>query len=281
MVFKSKPEANIVGEGDNSDQNSLDDHQNELDSGRINNEQVGEPIRLRRSVNLFNGISMIIGIIVGSGIFVSPRGVLQNSGSVGVSLIIWFLCGLFALLGSLCFAELGTSISASGGDYQYIKLAYGPTLGFLYLWVTFGAILPCSNAIAALTFAKYILEPFCNQPDEFIVRIFALALVALLTYVNCASVNAAMRIQSAFTMAKVLALILIISYGLVYIMTGEALNQVSIFNQDTNKTQIVPKTTTTTSLTIKDTSSLWEDSTTSPFHLAQAFYAGFYTYAGW
>lgn len=217
-----------------------------------------EPVRLKRTVGLLNGFSIIVGIIVGSGIFVSPKGVLIDSGSVGVSLIVWFLCGLLALFGSLCFAELGTSISASGGDYHYIGLAYGPTLSFLYLWVTFIVILPCSNAISALTFARYMLEPFCTPPEES-VRLLALALLALITYVNCASVNGAMRLQNTFTMAKVVALILVIIFGLYYILTGQALDQVDATSEG----------------------SFWQGSQTSPFHIAQAFYAGFYTYAGW
>lgn len=214
-------------------------------------------IRMKRSVSLINGISIIVGIIVGSGIFVSPKGVLMDSGSVGVSLIVWMLCGLLALLGSLCFAELGTSISVSGGDYQYIRLAYGPLPSFLYLWVTFGAILPCSNAISSLTFARYILEPLCTPPEQ-AVRLLALALLALLTYVNCASVNGAMRLQNTFTVAKVTALGLVIAYGVYYIIIGAAHDQINLSG-----------------------GRIWAQSETSIPHLAQAFYAGFYTYAGW
>lgn len=92
-----------------------------------------EPITLKKELSLLNCICMIIGIIVGSGIFVSPRGVLQEAGSIGYSLIIWVLCGILSTIGALCYAELGTSIPESGGDYAYIRKACGPLPAFLWV----------------------------------------------------------------------------------------------------------------------------------------------------
>ena len=125
-------------------------------------------VNLKQKITLLNGITIIAGSIIGSGIFVSPTGVLQQVGSLGASLLIWLLCGLFSLIGSWCYAELGCMITRSGADYAYFLEAYGPLLAFLRLWIENIIIRPCSNAVVALTFSYYVVEPLfpgCDRPE--------------------------------------------------------------------------------------------------------------------
>lgn len=253
---------------------SFKHHENKIDNKSTNNQkdiencqqdgitkskdETDNKVELERTLTVWNGVSVILGVMIGSGIFVSPQGVLKETGSIGASLVVWTLCGLLALFGALCFAELGTSITTSGGEYTYLKLAYGPLLSFLYLWVLVLIILPCSNAVASLTFANYILQPFyigCEPPKES-VRLLAFCLILILAFINCASVRSSIQIQNSFTMAKVISLVLIITYGLYYIIIGKA---DSLY-------------------TMK---SIWSGTQTSLPHLAKAFYATFYTYSGW
>ncbi|CAF90967.1 unnamed protein product, partial [Tetraodon nigroviridis] len=124
-------------------------------------------VELGKKVTLLRGISIIVGIIIGAGIFISPKGILQNSGSIGMSLIVWISCGVLSLFGALSYAELGTCIQKSGGHYTYVLEAFGPKMAFIRLWVELIAIRPAAMAVISLAFGQYILEPLfmpCDVP---------------------------------------------------------------------------------------------------------------------
>jgi L-type amino acid transporter 9 len=120
-------------------------------------------ISMKRDVGLIGGIAIIVGTMIGSGIFASPKGVLMASGSVGMALIVWAICGVLAVCGAMAYAELGTMIPTSGGEYTYIREAFGSLPAFLYAWTACIVIKPSQLAIICLIFGEYIVTPF--YPD--------------------------------------------------------------------------------------------------------------------
>uniref|UniRef100_A0A674MFV6 Solute carrier family 7 member 9 n=1 Tax=Takifugu rubripes TaxID=31033 RepID=A0A674MFV6_TAKRU len=187
---------------------------------------------LQKNVGLLSGICLIVGTIIGSGIFISPKAVLLYSGAVGPCLLIWASCGVLSILGALCYAELGTTIVKSGGDYSYYLEAFHPIVAFLFSWTTVIALKPSSLAIITLSFAEYASSPFfpgCSPPT-IVIKFLAATAILLIVTVNSLSVTLANYVQNFFTAAKLFIILVIAIAGIVLLAQGKTENLSNAFD---------------------------------------------------
>ena len=118
-----------------------------------------DKIEMKRHITMWNAVFIIIGSVIGSGIFIAPKGVTENVNSVGASLIIWAVTGFINLGQALCYAELGGLIPVAGGDYAYLYYILGPLPAFLVAWLHIFVISASGCAVIARTAALYLIQP--------------------------------------------------------------------------------------------------------------------------
>ncbi len=181
-----------------------------------------QKLSLKREVGLMGAVSLIGGTMIGAGIFMTPQTVLYSIGSPGASLLVWAFCGLLVIMVSFCYAELGTVIKESGGEYIYILRTSSPVLAFMLIFSSVLFVRPAGVAGMALGFAQYVVAPFyteCPAP-VLLVKCVAAAAILALAIVNCLNVRVSMSVQVFFMVAKVLALAVIIIGGVVMLVRG-------------------------------------------------------------
>ncbi|KZT66268.1 hypothetical protein DAEQUDRAFT_715307 [Daedalea quercina L-15889] len=184
-----------------------------------------------KSLGLLNGIALIVGLQIGSGIFSAPGVVIANMHSVGASLGVWLFAGLLAWTGASSFAELGSSIPVNGGAQAYLNYAYGPLVAYLFAWTAIIVLSPGGNAVISLVFAEYLNRLFWHStsadasPDsipQWAVKLTAVSAILFVFVICVATPNAAPRMAVMFTTVKVVALISITALGLAQLARGHA-----------------------------------------------------------
>ena len=176
----------------------------------------------RRDLTLVHATSLVVGVIIGTGIFLKAASMAQAVGTPGLVLAAWVAAGLVAMLGALCFAELGALLPHAGGEYVYLRAAYGDAPGFLYACNAFvlnGAAVAAYGAAVAIFVSD--IHPFGARWYEHTLhlggisyvlqfgmrQLIAVGVIGLFTVINCLGVMLGGRVQTALTAIKVAAIL--------------------------------------------------------------------------
>ncbi len=164
------------------------------------------------SLTLSDAVALIVGIVIGAGIFETPALVASQAGSNIAVLLFWLMGGVISLVGALCYAELATVYPDVGGVYYYLKRAFGRGVAFLFAWARMTVIQTGSIALLAFVFGDYISQIW--RLGTFSSSIYAAIAIALLTALNIIGLQQSKWTQNLLSAAKVLGLLLVVIIGL-------------------------------------------------------------------
>lgn len=183
----------------------------------------------KRELSLFDSTSIIVGIIIGSGIYQMAPDIAKGAGSGWGVIGLWIIGGLLSLCGAMSYAELATAYPVAGGDYVYLSKAYGRWAGFLFGWAQLTVVRPGDIAVMAFAFATYIraiYDPLAGNPGVS-QRLFAGAAVLVLTIINILGVTQGKWTQNVLTTAKAVGLLAIVGIALIAPQATQTTAQVS------------------------------------------------------
>jgi APA family basic amino acid/polyamine antiporter len=163
---------------------------------------------LPRKLGWLDATMIVIGIVIGSGIFLLPNLIARSLPSAGAILSVWIISGVLSYFGALAYAELGAMMPATGGQYVYLREAYGPAVAFVSAWTFTLAVLSGGTAWLAVTFSIYVGH--FVQLTPLVGNVISLALIAVLSAVNYVGVREGAWVQRIFTSLKIAGLLLLI-----------------------------------------------------------------------
>lgn len=201
-----------------------------------NRPATGSAAGFRRDLGLFDSTMMVVGSMIGSGIFIVSADIARTVGCAGLLLAVWLITGILTVAASLSYGELAGLMPHAGGQYVYLREAYSPFVAFLYGWTLFLVIQTGTIAAVAMAFAKFtaVLLPSLGEKN-ILLSVFgrqvnaaqatAIASICVLTIINARGIHGGKLVQNFFTSAKVAALLALILLGLVIGAGSDALSK--------------------------------------------------------
>lgn len=225
----------------------------------------GGSLEKHKTLTYLNGLSLIVGLIIGSGIFSSPSQVNANAGSPGAALVIWVVAGILAWTGAASYAELGGAIPLNGGAQVYLSKIFGELAGFLFTWVAVLVLKPGGAAIVAIIMGEYLVRAFIGAEAEtinpWVNKSVALVGLFFVTFLNCVSTRLGTRLNDMLMFLKFVALLGVTVTGIVVAATGYSFSGTANLDWKTHE--------------------WFEGTKLDASAWAVALYAGLWAYDGW
>lgn len=203
-----------------------------------------------KKLNLLDSTMLIMGSMIGSGIFIVSAQIARDVNSIFYLMLAWIVTAVLTILAALSYGELAAMMPKAGGQYVYLKEAYGKLFGFLYGWTLFTVIQTGTIAAVAVAFAKFagVIFPSVSEKNillqigEFKIhaaQLVGILVIWILTCSNFRNVKSGALVQNIFTFSKIIALLFVIAAGVYYIFTNDFIIQTSnpLISQSFNQTQ--------------------------------------------
>lgn len=218
---------------------------------------------LKRTMGYRQGFSLMVGLILGSGVFLSAGMIAEKANSHGMIITIWVTSGFLAMMGALCYCELASIFNVAGSNYTNVLKIYGKIPGFLCAWTTCLIIDPSSIAALGLTIGVYSAKPFypSDEAAESTAKMISACVILIACIINCISVECSSRVQSVFVVCQISSVFFVIFLGFWQIGEGRFENFQDIFN------------------TTKHCNETAE--TGSIIHIGMALFGALWSYDGW
>lgn len=174
----------------------------------------------KRQLTVFDCVGIILGIVIGAGIYETTPVIAAQAGNEWSLLGFWILGGLISLVGALCYVELATGVPGEGGDFLYLTRAYGHRVGFVFAWSEFWIVRPGNLGMMAFVFARYASALFPVFGDQTQINydflIYAAGSIVILSILNILGVKTGKWTQNILTLIKVVGLLILFGIGMVY-----------------------------------------------------------------
>src|SRR5258708_1166190 len=188
-----------------------------------------------KGLGLLDATTLVMGSMIGSGIFIVAADITRQTQSPGLLIVTWIVAASLTLIAALSYGELAAAMPQAGGQYIYLREAFGPMSGFLFGWTLFLVIQTGTIAAVAVAFAKYtgVFLPWISAQNYLAghgklgvttQQALAIAVIVVLSWVNSGGIRAGAAIQNVFTFAKTAALVCMVAFGFLLGRNAQAIS---------------------------------------------------------